>query len=140
MPLKFPAGRVSASILALAASVAILPAQGCSRAGGAGATEDRHNYPSTTHSPKTIRVVDSRSGEVLWSFDVPVGQKLSLKFDEGEYENEVLPDRMRWGLGPISGDPGLDLGEMAVPDSTSRRLEMELREAPEYPSAGTGEG
>ncbi|RMH23780.1 MAG: hypothetical protein D6693_10715 [Planctomycetota bacterium] len=85
-------------------------------------------YVSTPMSPKTVSVVDTRTGETVWSMDVPAGKKLVVKFDEGEREGQTLSAVMRWRL---FDDPGAIRGKMTnetpAPPVSARRVDMTLR-------------
>ena len=128
----------AASVLIASASIVLA---GCSRPGGVIGSRDRHNYQSTAMEPKTVRVLDARSGEVLWSLDVPVGQTLSIQFDDNKFDSVTLPDRMKWGTAPIGDGVSMD-EEIQVPPADSRRIEWDIRNIPEYPTepAATEEG
>ncbi len=101
--------------------------------GGRAASLDQHTYTSTAYSPKTVRLVDTRSLEELWSVDVPVGQMVVIRFFEGKSEGNLHnPDVMRWEIIPaLRGSTLLD-NEMPVPAAWARRIEWELRKGPEY--------
>jgi hypothetical protein len=112
----------------------LLITAGCNpyQEGGSGISTDTFSYVSTSESPKTVLLKDSRSKEVLWTVEVPVGQKLVVSFHNGVYtESPAFPDRMRWDLIPADQEYGELHNEMGVP--TSRVLEVELREPGEFP-------
>ena len=100
--------------------------------GGSRASNDLHTYVSREHSPKTVSLVNTTTGEVLWSVDIPVGKQLVVKFVDGKHKDDPgNPSEMRWALmdEQIYG-PKLD-NEMRVPGPNQRRLDLELRDAPE---------
>jgi hypothetical protein len=90
-------------------------------------------YQSTEEFPKTVALIDTRSGERLFILEVPVGKKLVIDFVKDSGDNTVLtPDLMMWevfssdvGYGPLSNS-------MTVPNNWSRRIDVTLREASEY--------
>lgn len=88
-------------------------------------------YQSTTWEPKTITLFDTRTGETVWSVDVPVGQQIMVKFSEGTGPNEYRPDEIRWELAPIGRRIVTPNNRQPCPPSHSRRIEMTLRDAPE---------
>ena len=53
----------------LAASFALL---GCRSEGGIGYSADSYTYVSRTWEPKTISVIDTRTGETIWTLELPV--------------------------------------------------------------------
>ena len=90
-------------------------------------------YQSTEEFPKTVALIDTRSGERLFIVEVPVGKKLVIDFVKDSGDNTVLtPDLMMWevfssdvGYGPLSNS-------MTVPNGWSRRINVTLRESSEY--------
>lgn len=126
----------------LAGGLALSALSGCDmintmKPGGRMASLDQHTYVSSPYSPKTIRLVDTRTLEELWSMDVPVDQKLIIRFypdkSEGNLDN---PDVMRWDLIPASQRSTLLDNEMPVPAAWARRIEWEIRSGPEYAPDG----
>ena len=115
--------------MTLALSVGML--SGCFREGGPGWAADRYTYVSRTWSPQTITVVDTRTGEEIWSIDVPVGQQLVLDFERGKDQSEYMPDDMLWRVmnaGKLFGDL---TSKMPAPPSHARRVDVSLRPTPE---------
>lgn len=118
--------------------VALLGASGlggCYKDGGMGFSSDTYSYSSTSWQPWTVSLVDTRTGESLWSVDVPVGKRLIVGFREGSGPNRVKPDMMRWGILEGNRTVGTFQNQMPVPPITSRRLEPTLRAVPEMPQA-----
>lgn len=103
--------------------------------GGDGRSRDTFTYVSTSHMPQTITLVDTRTGESLWTTDVPVGQQLVVRFrnlKEGEAEGT---DEMRWALMPAGTRNGRLTNSVQVPSAPYRRLDGTLREGPELVTA-----
>lgn len=132
--------RTCLSLLSLVAAAGLAPLlSGCHslntmKPGGRGASLDQFTYVSDEWSPKTVRLVDTRSQEEIWSMDVPAGQKLIVRFYAHKTKDNVdNPDVMRWDMIPATQLATLLDNSMPVPDRWSRRLEMELRKGPEYP-------
>jgi hypothetical protein len=99
-------------------------------------TPERVSYRSDSYSPKTINVLDSRTGESLLTVDVPVGQQLNMKFEKSRDRAEAEGvDTLRWSLRKW-GDAGLSPGSTReVPPPSARRVDVTLRGVPEMPPA-----
>ena len=123
------------SVLALAGAAGLLG--GCHQPGGVGASLDRFTYVSEAWHPWTVNLVDTRTGETLWSVDVPVGQQITVGFREGSGPNEFKPDMMDWGLEPAGRVGGSMPNQLPVPPAHARRLEPTLRPGPETPGTAT---
>lgn len=132
--------RHALSILATASAVGALLAAGVGcqafatqKPGGRMASLDQHTYVSDTYSPKTVRLVDTRTLEEIWSVDVPVDHKLVIKFydntSKGNHEN---PSIMRWEVFPADMWGTLLDNQMPVPSKHARRIEWEHRTGPEF--------
>lgn len=101
--------------------------------GGRMASLDQHTYVSDTYSPKTVRLVDTRTLEEIWSVDVPVDYKLVVKFySKASEDNHDNPDIMRWEVFPADDWGTLLDNQMPVPAKHARRLEWEVRSGPEF--------
>ncbi|MFN0011102.1 MAG: hypothetical protein ACKVS8_05595 [Phycisphaerales bacterium] len=104
---------------------------GCWTEGGRGYSNDSYTYVSREWEPKTISVIDTRTGQAMWSYEIPVGRQLMMEFFADASENPSMPDRMRWAdrkAGTTFGD--LD-NKIDVPSSSVRRVDMKLRPVPE---------
>lgn len=103
--------------------------------GGSRASDDQHVYVSRPHSPKTVTLVNTITGESIWSVDIPVGQQLVVRFYDNKYPDEpVNSTMMKWALMKESVEgPGLN-NQMRVPGRDYRRLDMEVRDEPEMPA------
>lgn len=126
---------VSSRLAILGAAALTAAAGGCYTEGGQMMSIDRFTYKSTPAQPKTITLVDTRTGEQIWSYDVPVGQRLSMQFYDGKSEDPWRSSLMRWDVAPGESIFGELKNQIAVPDRYSRRLDMKLRPAPELPTA-----
>ena len=130
----------SRPILALALVAGTLVTAGCYTPGGRYASRDQFTYASTPLQPQTITVFDARTNEAIWSQDVPVGQKLVIRFFDGRGSGEGnFPALMRWEVMDDDRSSGRLANELAVPLRDARRVEVTLRDAPEYPDA-SGDG
>ena len=129
--------RPTRALITLAiAGAALASSSGCYWEGGPLYSADRFAYVSRTWEPKTVTVVDTRTGEALWSIDVPVGQRLVIGFraaPKNVEKNDWLPDVMQWDLMPESRISGALTNQIRVPPSSARRVDWKLRPTPEYP-------
>jgi hypothetical protein len=122
--------------VAIAASLA-----GCYSPGGSGFSTDTHTYVSTSWQPTTVALRDTRTGQDIWSVDIPVGKQLVVHFRKNEaMKNTPTPEIMEWEI----MDAGEMFGELdnsiPVPGGTDKRLDPKLRPAPELPPGMTGSG
>lgn len=110
---------------------------GCSMSQiGLGSSDDSHTFVSTPSSPKTVFLKDFRTGETVWTYQVPVGGKLKVSFSNRGSAEESGQDEMRWEL---SGAGRSSEGSsVPCPPASSRVLGFELRNAPELHQAAAG--
>jgi hypothetical protein len=95
------------------------------------------HYKSTTHMPQTVTLIDTRTGESVWSCEVPVGKQLNLSFARPNRSAESDGyDEMRWAIASIGDDFGGSPSVIRVPPPSHRRLEGTLRQGPEARPAG----
>lgn len=129
-------------VLALAAGVSL---GGCWTEGGRGYSNDSYTYISREWEPKTISVIDTRTGQAVWSYDVPVGRQLIMEFFRGGSGDPALPDTLRWGDREAGTLFGLPENTVSVPTASVRRVDMKLRPVPEMekmepkPAASNGQ-
>lgn len=114
-------------------AVAFSGGGGCAQPGGVMWSIDQFTYESHEWQPWTVSLIDTRTGESLWSVDVPVGQKLTVGFRKGAGPNEFKPDMMDWGIVPSTRSGTSRPNQLPVPPAQSRRLEPTLRPTPELP-------
>lgn len=110
---------------------------GCYYEGGPLSSQDRFTYVSRPFQPWTVDLVDVRTGEVIWSVDVPVGEQLVVDFQaapSGKAKDAWRPDTMLWDVVPSGRRFGALSNKLAVPDRNSRRLEPKIRSIPEMPA------
>ncbi|MFG0251436.1 MAG: hypothetical protein ACF8NJ_01020 [Phycisphaerales bacterium JB038] len=131
--------RTRRALLLGAFAAAAMLLGGCKSAyfpGGNFRSANTFTYISTTSAPKTITLLDTRSGEEIWSVDVPVGHQLTMSFRDGEGDDPVyLPDLMQYRISPERFYFGRLDSQISVPNENSRRVVMTLRPSPEYPPA-----
>lgn len=120
---------------ALALAGMIMLGSGCVSEGGRPWSDDTFTYVSTAWFPKTVSLLDTRTGETLWSVDVPVGQQLTASFRKGSGPNPFKPDMMDWTISEAGRGGSWMRNRIPVPDRHARRLEMTLRPAPEFAGA-----
>ena len=90
-------------------------------------------WESTEEVPKTITVIDTRSGERIFVMEIPVGQKLVIDFTEDMGDNEVItPALMSLELFPSGIGYGPLTNALTVPNRWSRRIDVSIRPSSEY--------
>lgn len=105
--------------------------------GGDTISRDRFTYVSHTYEPKTVTLVDTRTGERIWTREIPVGHQLSMEFyPGGNKQDRDNPDVMRWAEFDAPTPHGALTNSIVVPSRECRRLDLDIRQGPEY---STGE-
>jgi len=123
---------VRAGVLFAAAIVTAGTLVGCMGGNSySGRSADRYRYESTSYSPKTISLLDTRTGETAWSVDVPVGQAIQISFSEGTGPNEYRPDEIRWEMAPLDRFIVTPSNSQPCPPAYSRMIVMTERDKPE---------
>lgn len=104
-------------------------------AGGNMSSDDTYTYISTPYEPLTVTLYDNRDNEPLWTVDVPVGSKVSLRFLENKVKDGTTrrPDIMQWAIYDQSRRTARYDNTMAVPPAESRMMRVSLRQGPEFP-------
>ncbi len=104
---------------------------------GSGIADDEYTYWSEPHMPQTVSIVDTRTKQVIWTSEVPVGQQLVISFYRNtDVRNMNEPDSMRWQLMPLGQEYGELTNVTAVPPRGSRRIDTVTRKTPEPPAHG----
>ena len=99
--------------------------------GGCGSTE-AYRYYSTPFVPQTVTLVNTVTGEQLWTVDVPAGRELKITFrDSPSRANSAGMDEMTWSIGPRGRPTEGPKSTMMVPGPESRRFDVTHREGPE---------
>lgn len=133
----------SKSLLILAAGAILAGGlSACHRPQGAmlSYTGESITYFSTEMQPRSVELVDLRTGEVLFAMDIPAGKQLTVDFVPGEGDDPVYtPDLMMWEVFDIGTQFGKLTNSMTVPTATSRRLDLTLRPGPEFITAAPDE-
>ena len=92
-------------------------------------------YRSTPHVPQTVTLVNTATGEQLWSYDIPPSQELTIHFTQRpSHAYEAGYDEMTWTVGPAGQQPPAPKNRMKVPPPDSRRLDVTIRPQPELPN------
>ena len=134
--------RPTVLISVFAATITIgLPGCSAYRPGGGMMSRDVFTYPSTSDLPQTVMLKDVRTGATLWTYEVPVGRQLVVRFyDNANPDDARMPDMMKWEEIKLGHGGGDLTNSIAVPDKYSRRLDVELRARPEVQAAATPGG
>jgi len=121
----------------------ILPMSGCFYAkqafsktsGGNMRSDDSYTYISTPYEPLTVTLYDNRDNEPLWTVDVPIGSKVSLKFLKNKVKEGTTrrPDIMQWAIYDAKRRTARYENTMAVPSAESRLMRVSIRKGPEFP-------
>lgn len=126
----------SALLLAGAAALPGAALSGCSTysPGGSGFADDTYTYYSVPMEPKTITLVDTRTGQTLWTYEIPVNRQLTVRFYEDQSpDTPATPAKLYWREFDIGASFGRLDNEMAVPDYRNRRVDWFIRPATEFP-------
>ncbi len=116
---------MNARPLALIALASLAVAGGCT-------TKEKYSYVSTPDLPKTVTLKDWTTGESLWSYEIPVGKQLNIKFAKGEEAaNTQGWDEMTWTVGTIGKTNDGKPSTMRVPPPNMRRFDIAIRQVPE---------
>lgn len=120
----------------LACGLTCLGLAGCAyggwREGGRQKSDNTFTYISTSYQPKTIIVTDPRTGEELWSMEIPVGKQLTIAFKENrEARGTARPYLMKWAVQDAGQMTGTLDQQMPVPGPDGVHVEMVVRDEPE---------
>lgn len=105
---------------------------GCAMPGGSMYSADKFTYVSDSHSPKTISLLDTRTRQVVWTTEIPVGQQLVISFFEGSDPAANMPDVMKYGFTKAGRWSATMQSSIPVPGQESRRVDCIIRTAPEF--------
>ncbi|MHC4106724.1 MAG: hypothetical protein ACYSTY_01425 [Planctomycetota bacterium] len=131
MPLKLLLGSTIALGVAGTMAGCYSPAGGMVPYTGAAQT-----YYSTERMPKTVTLVDTRNGEVVFAMEIPVGKQLTIDFDSGSGDDPVhRPDLMRYQVFPVGTTIGRLRSSMSVPNAWSRRIDVDVTQETGYTTA-----
>lgn len=112
---------------------------GCTQKGGgllpsAAGTASPMTWDSTAALPKTVVIVDTRTGENVFEINIPMGQQLSVQFFEHKdpQEHPKAPDIMKYTLHPLGRWVGYLDQSVPVPHSWNRRVDVFLQSQEAY--------
>ncbi len=89
-------------------------------------------YESTPMMPQTVTLVNTATGEKVWTCEVPVGQRLDLRFANTlKSAEETGSDEMSWQLSGVNAKPQGRRSTVKVPPPSHRRLDLTQRPQPE---------
>lgn len=123
-----------ASLIGLFA-LSFLTLSGCHspRGGFMPASFGSTTYHSTETQPKSITIIDTRTGEEFFHMDIPPGKQLTLNFvADGGDDPVMTPDLMRYQVFDLGTRTGRLRNSMTVPNAASRRIDMNIRPGIEY--------
>ncbi|MCP4759602.1 MAG: hypothetical protein GY894_03495 [Planctomycetes bacterium] len=119
--------------------IGILLVTGCTLKGGgllpsAAGTSSPLTWESTAACPKTIAIVDTRTGETVFELDIPLGEQLSIQFFEHKdpQKHPESPDIMRYTLLPLGRWVGALDESIEVPHAWNRRIDVFFRTPDSY--------
>lgn len=134
-----PRPRLSLALVPMFGLLSLAGGCGYFSDGNPGASNDEYNYPSTSTVPQTLVLRDLRSDEVLYTWEIPVDQKLFVRFNKADTgaAPSAMPDTCEWIYYPFAdwNPPSENHAFFKVPPASGRRLELVLRPSPELPSA-----
>lgn len=104
------------------------------RPGGNMRSDDQFTYMSTPDLPVSVDLVDIRDNTIVWSLDVPLGQKLTIRFyEDGARDGDPnASDTMKWEVYDAQLQGTFLRNKIVVPPASARRLDVSYRETPEY--------
>ncbi len=104
--------------------------------GGQMRSTDAFTYVSTPFEPLSVTLYDNRDKEPLWTVDVPVGKKVTIRFLANKSKDSTArrPDIMQWEIYDGKNRRSNLNSTMAVPGADARLLKVTLRDGPEYPA------
>lgn len=141
MPTTKPrSGNLWMNACALGLGVGASVLGGCWVPGGVQMSLDMYTYHSTTYMPQTVTLIDTRSGQALFSVDIPVGKELVMQFHEGRgvklpdgTPSELYPDKLKWDIWDLGRRFGEPTQSFDVPPFHARRVDVTVRTSPEQP-------
>lgn len=132
MPRSFRSAIFASGLLALAALA------GCDNGWypeGRYVSDDKYRYDSTALEAKTVVLVDTRTNQPVYTWEIPVDKELVLLFRPGDGDaNRVTPDKCEWDIWDIGTTKGTPAYTFNCPPADSRRVDMFIRAIPELPA------
>lgn len=131
------------TFLSLGVAALLVAGASCGyRSGGQGWKGSSETFKSTEFLPATLTLVDTRTGEEIWTQDIPVGYQIVTRFIKGGGGTDRVnrPDRLEYQVFEIGSKYGKLRSAVAVPSAGVRRWEIAYREAPEFAEDGIRTG
>lgn len=111
------------------------------RSGGQGWKGSSETFQSTEFLPATLTLTDTRTGEEVWTQDIPVGYQVVTRFiSDGGTDLINRPDRLEYQVFERGTQRGRLRSAIAVPPAGARRWELSYREGPEFAEDGIRTG
>lgn len=117
----------------------VFAGHGCTQKGGgllpsAAGTSSPMTWDSTAALPKTVVIVDTRTGENVFEINIPMGQQLSVQFFEHKdpQKHPEAPDIMKYTLHPLGRWVGVLSQSVPVPHAWNRRVDVFLQSQEAY--------
>ena len=117
----------------------VFAGHGCTQKGGgllpsAAGTASPMTWDSTAALPKTVVIVDTRTGENVFEINIPMGQQLSVQFFEHKdpQKHPEAPDIMKYTLHPLGRWVGHLDQSVPVPHAWNRRVDVFLQSQEAY--------
>lgn len=99
---------------------------------GCTTANERHSYISTARTAVAVTLVNTATGEKVWSCDVPSGQRLDIRFAQtGKRAEEAGKDEMSWTLSGQGVQAAGRRSTIMVPPPSQRRFDMTQEEIPD---------
>jgi len=99
---------------------------------GCASRYEKYTYKSVAGQPQTVSIEDWTTGETVWSYEVPVGRQLNIRFlRKADVADSDGWDEMRWNVGAIGESNDGKASTMRVPPPSQRRVRNSIRETPE---------
>ncbi|MEM7681890.1 MAG: hypothetical protein AAF288_08030 [Planctomycetota bacterium] len=119
---------VSLSALGLAAGLGVA---------GCGVSKDVYTVQSTWHEPQSVAVIDTRTGDALWAYDVLIGQQVEINLqhsdgDDGFQGSSKAAESMDYEISVIDGAT-VDSGSIEFPEGADPRVDFNIRPAGNNP-------
>jgi len=110
----------TARFLSFAGLLAVIV--GCSANFPYGMSLNRHNFTSTHHMPMRLELMDTITGETVWSLDVPVGEEAIVEFEnpdtwQASQRGAAPAEEVRWDI----VDPDAKLADLQHSQELSGR-------------------
>lgn len=113
------------SVALISAALAVVFLGGC-------ASPETYRFRSTTNLPQSVTLLDTRTGESVWSQEVPVGRQLNVSFRRNPNTADSQGwDELRWSISDIGASLTGNSSTIMVPPPSERRLEVDFRPTPE---------